>query len=301
MNDQPVKPVVSPQADRAAELYLDLLKKTLTRLLFEGHLGLLRPVAADGTRFDRWLLERARRKRQDPMLQIGTPAVFDAEKRRTGSDWIPDAETMIGLLRLDNIQHCITEALRDGVEGDVIETGVWRGGATIFMRGVLKAFGQDHRRVFVADSFEGLPKPNDERYPADAGDTHWAHPELAVGVDEVKRNFQRYGLLDSQVDFLVGWFSDTLPKAPIKKLAVARLDGDMYESTMDALTHLYPKLSPGGFIIIDDFGAVPGCRKAVTDYREAHGIDEPLQEIDWTGKFWRKRFDSATASIRDQK
>jgi hypothetical protein len=86
---------------------------------------------------------------------------------------------------------------------------------------------------------------------------------------------------------LKGWFSDTLPKAPIERLAILRLDGDMYGSTMDALNALYSKLSPGGYCIIDDFH-LDGCRKAVEDFRRDHSITAPIQEIDWAGRFWRK-------------
>ena len=77
------------------------------------------------------------------------------------------------------------------------------------------------------------------------------------------------------------------PTAPISQLAVLRLDGDMYSSTIQALDALYPKLSPGGFCIIDDF-ALPGCAAAVHDYRAANSIDEPLVDIDGTGSFWRR-------------
>jgi O-methyltransferase len=155
---------------------------------------------------------------------------------------------MIGSLRLDNLQDCIESVVRDNVPGDLIETGVWRGGATILMRGVLAAYGIADRIVWVADSFAGLPPPNPQAYPADAGDIHWTHRELAVSLKTVPESFARYGLLDDQVRFLVGWFRDTLPTAPIHRLAVARLDGDMYESTMDALVALYPKLSVGGYL-----------------------------------------------------
>ncbi len=98
----------------------------------------------------------------------------------------------------------------------------------------------------------------------------------------------KYGLLDNQVQFLAGWFCDTLPKAPIHRLAVMRLDGDMYESTMDALRALYPKLSVGGFVIIDDFGYLESCRAAVMDYRAEFGIAEEIKQIDWGGVYWQR-------------
>jgi O-methyltransferase len=155
------------------------------------------------------------------------------------------------------------------------------------MRAVLAAYGIENRRVFVADSFEGLPKPDVATYPADIGDLHHTVDVLKVGQEEVESNFQKHGLLDDQVIFLRGWFRDSLPRAPIDQLSVMRLDGDMYGSTMDALTTLYPKLSTGGYCIIDDY-ALDGCRKAVDDYRMEHRIASEMCNVDWTGRFWRK-------------
>lgn len=197
---------------------------------------------------------------------------------------------MIGLERLNNIQQCVTDVILNEVPGDLIETGVWRGGGTIFMRAILAALGDTSRTVWVADSFEGLPKPDAERYPLDAGDDHWQQDPLKISLATVRANFARYHLLDGQVQFLKGWFKDTLPNAPMQAIAVARLDGDMYESTADALRALYPKVSVGGYVIVDDYGnqGLPGCRAAVEDYRKAHAITDPIQRIDWTGVFWQK-------------
>jgi O-methyltransferase len=194
---------------------------------------------------------------------------------------------MIGLKRLDNLQDCIGDVLQRGVPGDFIETGVWRGGAVIFMRAVLRVHGIRDRLVWVADSFHGLPKP-DPHYPADAGDTHWSVPQLAIPMSEVQRNFAKYGLLDSQVRFLPGFFKATLPAAPIKQLALLRLDGDMYQSTWEALTALYSRVVIGGYVIVDDFGAVAACRQAVEDFRNERGIREPLRPVDWTCVFWQR-------------
>ena len=169
-----------------------------------------------------------------------------------------------------------------------METGVWRGGASIYMRGVLAAYGVTDRIVWLADSFSGLPKPNESDYPADKDLDLSGIEYLSVSVDEVRHNFERYYLLDDQVRFLVGWFKDTLPNAPVERLAVLRLDGDLYESTMDALGSLYPKLSTGGFLIVDDYGEIAACAKAVNDYREAHGVTDQIIEIDHDGVYWRK-------------
>lgn len=234
------------------QLYLDLLKLSLTDLLYE----------------------------TDPKART---------MRLDGGDWPGRGLTMIGIKRLDNLQVTIEDVIARGVPGDLIEAGAWRGGACIFMRGVLKAHGVADRRVWVADSFEGLPAPNPGKYPADAEVPPQAAGFLAVSAESVRDNFARYGLLDDQVVFLKGWFRDTLPTAPIEKVSILRLDGDLYESTMDSLVSLYPKVSSGGYVIVDDYGSTPPSAKAVTDYRTKHGIDEPIVKIDWTGVYWRKK------------
>jgi O-methyltransferase len=197
------------------------------------------------------------------------------------------SHTMVGHKRLDNIANCLATIKKDKVPGDVAETGAWRGGASIFMKGCLTAWGMQDRTVWVADSFEGLP------VPSLAEDEGWDFsvtkaPILAISLEEVQENFRRYDLLDDNVKFLKGWFRDTLHVAPIRELALLRLDGDLYESTMDALKALYDKVSPGGFVIIDDFNDFEPCRRAVLEFREQHGIKDPIEGIDWSGAFWRK-------------
>ena len=221
----------------------------------------------------------------DLMKLCLTDGIYGEDRGRTLPRSNPSiAHTLIGFERLDNLRFCVEGALKNEVPGDLIETGVWRGGATIFMRAILKAYGVEDRCVWVADSFEGFPPPDTEKYPQDEGDrSHTVNPNIIPSLDQVKDNFERYGLLDVQVRFLKGWFRDTLPEAPLDKLAVVRLDGDMYESTMDALVNLYPKLSVGGYLIVDDYGCFPACRQAVHDYRESHGVKEDIQSIDWTG------------------
>jgi len=195
--------------------------------------------------------------------------------------------TMLSHARLDNIQYCLKEILANDIPGDCIETGVFCGGATIFMRAILEAYQDRDRRVWVADSFQGFPKPNLEKYPAD-GEFGKKLKGQGIPLQRVMNNFARFGLLDNRVVFLKGFFSETLPTAPIEQISLLRLDGDMYESTWDALNALYHKVSPGGFIIIDEYGAYKACKKAVHDFRETYQIHEPMQRIDWTGVFWKK-------------
>ncbi len=224
---------------------------------------------------------------EDAPLKVLGNVPFDLQTREYGWDWPSMAHTMIGKKRLANVRALTESVLGNKVPGDLIETGVWRGGACIMMRAVLDAYGVTDRRVWVADSFEGLPPPNQEKYPADTGDTFHTYDELSVSMEHVMGNFSKYGLLDEQVVFLKGWFKDTLPTAPIQQLALLRLDGDMYESTMDALEALYDKVSPGGFVIIDDYHVVPACKQAVNDFLTSRALNPELKEIDGVGIYWQ--------------
>lgn len=263
-------------------MYLDLMRRSLTRYGFDE----LAPVGTGRQSLPRRMLVNALAKRN---YVLARPRPFDKHKRELGLDWPADAQTMIGMQRLLSLQWCVETVLAENVPGDLMECGVWRGGASILMRAVLAAHGDATRRVWLADSFAGLPVPNTASYPADAGLRLDLCPGLAVPQAEVIRNFERYGLLDDRVCFLPGWFKDTLPDAPIDSLAVLRLDGDLYESTIQALENLYPRLSDGGFCIIDDYHDIEACKKAVADYWEMCNISLDIVEIDGTGIYWRKK------------
>ena len=118
------------------------------------------------------------------------PKQFNVEKRLEGRDWPVQGQTMLSMQRLDNIQHCVEQVLIDAVPGDLIETGVWRGGASILMRAILKVYGVSDRFVYVADSFAGLPPPGKD-YPQDASIPYHTSTELAVSLEEVQANFAR--------------------------------------------------------------------------------------------------------------
>lgn len=251
-------------------LYLDLLEQTLTGVILEdaGYL---------------------------PSWEPSEPSGYDRTLRAYGMDWPVHAQTMVGLHRLRNLRRCIADVIRDKVPGDLIETGVWRGGACIYMRANLVVHDVKDRRVWVADSFEGLPPPDLQNFPIDAPDGLHRVKLLAVSLEEVKNNFKKYNMLDDQVVFLKGFFRDTLAAAPIERLAIMRLDGDMYESTIQALA-LYDKLSVGGYVIIDDY-ALPNCRTAVDHFREARGISEPVEPIDTVSAFWRKKVERSAGPL----
>ena len=256
-------PTNSSKEHNAVSLYLDLLKRTLTNTVYTTE-----PSEESEALFVKGFI--------DHYIQ-GT------------------AISMLPLARLDNLQFCIDDVLTNHVPGDLIETGVWRGGATIFMRAMLKAYGVADRTVWVADFFEGLPEPDGEKFPIEAEAHNGSlmtkvYDHFAVDLEAVKSNFRAYGMLDDQVRFLKGWFKDTLPTAPVSTLAIMRLDGDYYESTTDALTSLYDKLSVGGYAIIDDYAedAWTHCRRAVDDFRRQRNIKEPLIQVNSKCFYWKR-------------
>ncbi|MFA7241983.1 MAG: TylF/MycF/NovP-related O-methyltransferase [Sulfuricellaceae bacterium] len=292
-------PTLSAPPTVQAERYLSLLKKSLLNVLYLENearlhfllknLGKQQPVNLE-TLIPEYLGIR------------NYPVHHDLEATRKIGGWLnyPGAyaqnfvflaHTMIGQARLDNLHQCLDAIMADKIPGDFVETGVWKGGATVFMRGWLMAHDIKKRRVWVADSFAGLPKASHAQDRLEKMDfSADAFPYLAVSQEEVESLFARYDLLDDKVMFLKGWFKDTLPTAPIKKLALLRLDGDLYESTMDGLNNLYHKVSPGGFVIVDDYHAVSGCKTAVDEFRARHAIQPPLEAIDSYAVFWRKSF-----------
>jgi len=243
----------------ARNLYLDLLIKTLTNTIYG-----------------------------DPSINPANTGPFQLKLRLEGRDWPAVAHTMIGVRRLENVRELAQQVIDEGIPGDLVEAGVWRGGCCILMRGILAANAIKDRKVYAIDSFKGLPPPKTDLFPQDKGLNLHLYTELAVSLEQVQANFARYGLLDEQVVFVKGLFQDTLPSLDAGPFALIRLDGDLYESTYVALEALYPKLSPGGVIILDDFNCIPACRQAVMDYRSRMGITAAIHEVDWTATWWQK-------------
>lgn len=278
-------PGTQPLPRNPSEIYLDLMKKVLTRALLAN--GLERhtiiphgPKSRLLCRFNRV----AARFGLEAVRLAESSAEDYLESGHAAMNRVEDAETMLGTRQLDHMQQCIVDVLTRNVPGDLLEAGVWRGGMTIFMRAVLKAYENIDRKVWVADSFAGLPEI-DRQHETFA----WQKGDMAISLQTVKHNFARYGLLDEQVSFLKGFFADTLPKAPIQSLAILRVDADLYQSTLDVLRNLYSKLSVGGYAIFDDYQNLPDCRRAIDVFRARHGIDEEICRIDERAVYWQKQ------------
>lgn len=272
-------------SERLRERYLNLLKAALTNLIYPEHELRIELLEQEGAKPD---LPRQMRD-----IRYRGAELFEdlVAHKADGRVWRGKAtrfsHTMIGLRRLQNLEWCAGQIFDGGIEGDFLEAGVCQGGAAIFLRALQVAHGQDWRRTWVADSFEGLPKPTsefDEGYELHEE----AQPWLAASLTAVQDNFRSYDLLSEQVRFLPGWFADSLAEAPVEGLAILRIDADLYSSTRDVLEALYDKVVPGGFVIIDDYHVFPNCRRAVDEFRSERGVGDPLIRIDWTAVFWRK-------------
>lgn len=193
-------------------------------------------------------------------------------------NWGPDRISMVPWNSLEHLHKAIEDTVSRNIPGDFVETGAWRGGACIIAKSVYNDL-KVNKKVYVVDSFEGLPPPDVEKYPDDKNDTHYLDPNMTAPLEMVQANFKKFNCLDDNVVFLKGWFKDTLPNAPIDQISILRLDGDMYESTIDVLKNLYHKLSIGGYCIIDDYQH-PACRAAVQDFRAGNGITERIVKVD---------------------
>ncbi len=258
--------------------YLGLLKSCLTASLYDE---------------SAWTIVKSRsplksaiiRELDKRSLQLVRRRPYDPVARERGSDWPMFGFTMAGARRLANVEECIASVVADAVPGDFVECGVWRGGSSIFARAAFDAYGARDRLVWLADSFEGMPArtSDDMADPELKGTTY-----LEQSLEQVKSNFARFDLLDDRVKFVKGWFSESLPTAPIGKISILRLDGDYYSSTMDALKALYSKVSVGGYIIVDDYNAFASCKAAITDFCKVENISPELHKIDDIAVYWRR-------------
>lgn len=278
-----------PSEDSARDAYLGLLKRAIVGCLnVENHmrLGALVDAASNGNvKISGDFIHNIRYIDADGYEDL---VLANQVGNMGGNINIRFAHSFVGLQGLGHIERLAAQVFADGIEGDFVDAGTWRGGTAIYMRALQRAYAQKHRLVWVADSFTGVPKPTSaadlaanldlstERYP-------WFYASLR----EVRDNFSTYGLLDNGVKFLPGLFADTLPGAPIDKIALLRLDGDLYSSTMDSLNALYDKVVCGGYIIVDDYGLAP-CKQAVDEFRASRGITAPIEKISWIIVHWRK-------------
>lgn len=271
------------------ELYPELEAQLLYTVLlgaYEQRLDLAAWWQARDDATLREAIDRAKRRGETIYLQPPNATSWD-EGSKALRNYTEYAHSMVGRARLNHLQHCVESVIEEGIPGDLLEAGVWRGGSCLLMRAVLAAHGDTRRTVWAADSYRGLPAsedPRDRGYAMSASEL----PVLSVPIDEVREVFRRYDLLDEQVRFIEGYFEASLADAPVDTLALLRIDADLYRSTRAVLDALYDRVAPGGWIVVDDYGVLPPCREAVDEFRRQRGIEVPLEWIDDYGVAWRR-------------
>jgi len=220
---------------------------------------------------------------------VASRAVEDRTLKGLWWNLSEDCCSMVGLMRLRGLGNHVKDCIDENIPGDIVETGVWRGGASIMAALILKYTNCTSKTVHFCDSFAGLPVP-DPKYPTDVGDKHHTHAVLAVSLETVTSYVALYKV-DRFVQYHKGWFCDTAPA--LRRLlsdtgiCILRLDGDMYGSTIEVLDPLYGLLPHRGFLVVDDW-TLHGARKAVVDFRETHLLSEPIVHYgDGQAMYWR--------------
>ena len=189
--------------------------------------------------------------------------------------------TMLGSRRGRTLHRLAAKVEDDAVPGAFVDCGVWNGGSTILM-----ALGASGRELWAFDSFEGLPTPTEVD-----GELSFQYIGACLGSeDRLREGISRYAD-GERLHIRPGWFQDTLAQAAaeVGPIALLHCDGDWYESVRLTLDVFYPLVSPGGYIVIDDYGTWPGAKHATDEYRREVGDRGWLRRIDHTGRYWRKR------------
>lgn len=209
------------------------------------------------------------------VCDLSHPRVYDPELRFYGLDWPPHGLTMLGQFRLTNFQAAISEVIGNNVPGDIVELGVWRGGAMLVAAGFL-ADVQIKRQLHLFDAFQKVPGYADGDF-------------LSVRKETVVESFKHFGLLNERIHFHTGLFKDTIPKFKSNDpIAVLRVDGNFYDSYQDAFYYLYEKVPIGGIVILDDVYNHPPVMQFWEDFKNDQGIVETLYRIDGGGAWFRK-------------
>lgn len=219
-------------------------------------------------------------------------------RRRAGLSWLGEGSigflpyASLGRTRLDHLERCLDVIRAESVPGDLVECNTGRGGSAIFLRGYLAAHELPERTVWISDEFRATPAPAREAARVDESMT-----DLQGDLNLVRDAFERFDLLDGRVRFLQGSIGATLPGAALENVALLRLGAGIGADADAALEDVYPKLSLGGFVVVDD-NTDPACARAVTTFRERHGISAPVEAVDWSAIAWRKTEHSAAGPVR---
>jgi hypothetical protein len=189
------------------------------------------------------------------------------------------------------LRNAVRYIVKADIPGAIVECGVWRGGSMLAIARTLVELGVIDRDLYLFDTFETMPPPGEHDVDvwggkaADTFEQALASPGYAyIPEDEIRTMMLSTGYPEARLHFVKGMVEDTLPDAAPPSIALCRLDTDWYESTAHELRHLYPRLSPGAVLLIDDYGHLMGCKRAVDEYIEEHDLAVLLHRIDFTGR-----------------
>lgn len=202
--------------------------------------------------------------------------------------------TMTSIERIFALIEATRYIVRADVPGSIVECGVWRGGSMMAVAHTLKQLGKEDRDLYLFDTYEGMTRPSeiDIDYKGEVAvktfmqkkrseeSSSWCY----ASIEEVKRNLYSTGYNHERMRFVKGRVEETIPGSAPERIALLRLDTDWYESTRHELHYLFPRISRGGVLIIDDYGYWQGCRKAVDEYLSQNNVNILLNRIDDTGR-----------------
>jgi len=198
--------------------------------------------------------------------------------------------THVSLIDLLHLRSLIEQIGRDGLQGDLVECGAWRGGSSAFLYKRARDLGIDPE-IYIYDSFEGFPAPAAERIDGrkaqgiNQGKFDW----IKADREDVVAIFKQLGLYSEKVHIVKGWFCDTTPQSPVRKIVLLHCDGDLYQSTKDTLDSFYAKVVSGGYIVSNDYGDVwIGAKKAVDECVAANCPGVIIHKIPGGGAYFRK-------------
>ena len=202
--------------------------------------------------------------------------------------------TMTSVERLFALIEAVEYVARANIPGSIVECGVWQGGSMMAVAHALKLLAKDDRDLYLFDTFEGMTRPTDldvsltgepaliefARTKRRSDASRWCY----ASMEQVKRNLGSTGYDMASIKFIKGKVEQTIPREAPAQISLLRLDTDWYESTRHELVHLFPRLSVGGVLIIDDYGHWQGCRRATDEYFAENNISILLNRIDYTGR-----------------
>jgi O-methyltransferase len=192
--------------------------------------------------------------------------------------------TAVFVPRLAALHRLSRDVQRRELRGDIVECGVYNGGSSALIASVCCTHSSARRHIWLFDSFEGLPPPTEKDGDKAKACGWWCHGDLEL----VARVYEKLRIPWELVHIIKGWFHETFPQVEVGEIALLHIDADWYDSVKLCLERFYDHVSPGGYVVIDDYGHWEGCRHAVDEFLNGRGIDVPLTVVDYTGRYFQK-------------